>query len=314
MSKRAVNWLFLVYLFVEAGLVALVLLTGIRFSVLSSIILTQVILLVPTLIFLLVTKTKVSEMIPHKKLHPVTPLLCIVYTGLCMPLILVVNMISLLFVDNEATRMAAGMMGLPGWVMILAVGILGPVNEEFLFRGTFYGSYRKTGRILAAMFMSAFLFGLTHLNFNQMSYAIVMGILAVLLIEATGSIVSSMILHACINTFSVLVTLLQRNIISEGNGNAREMIEEMMPGVSFTRIMLMAIFVYGMIALAATTLAVLLLVGISYIEKRNVEFFNIFKKQKKTEGEKKETLWSIPLGIAVVLSFAYMIIEVLLPA
>ena len=314
MSKRAVNWLFLVYLFVEAGLVALVLLTGIRFSVLSSIILTQVILLVPTLIFLLATKTKVSEMIPHKKLHPVTPLLCIVYTGLCMPLILVVNMISLLFVDNEATRMAAGMMGLPGWVMILAVGILGPVNEEFLFRGTFYGSYRKTGRILAAMFMSAFLFGLTHLNFNQMSYAIVMGILAVLLIEATGSIVSSMILHACINTFSVLVTLLQKNIISEGNGNAREMIEEMMPGVSFTRIMLMAIFVYGMIALAATTLAVLLLVGISYIEKRNVEFFNIFKKQKKTEGEKKETLWSIPLGIAVVLSFAYMIIEVLLPA
>lgn len=311
MSKKAVNWLFLVFLLAEIGMTLLVLLTGIRFSIIFALILNQLIFLIPALIFLIVTKTKISEMVPHKRLHPVTPLLCIIFTGLCMPLITVVNMISQLFVENEVTQLAARMLDIPGWLMILVIGIFGPVNEEFLFRGTFYGSYRKTGRILAAMFLSAFLFGLIHLNFNQMSYAIVVGILAVLLVEATGSIVSSMIFHVTINTENVILMLLQRNTIASGGGDPRAMVEELLPGMSYTEFMMIAICFYGMVAIITTILAVLLAVGISYIEKRNVEFFSIFKLQKKTEGGKRETLWSIPLGIAVVFSFIYMIVDVL---
>lgn len=311
MSKRAVNWLFLVFLFMEAGMAAFFLLTGIRLSVVFALILNQLIFFIPALIFIAVTKTKIGSILPHKRLHPVTPLLCIVFTGLSMPLIMVVNMISQLFVENEVTQLAANMMDVPGWVMILVIGILGPVNEEFLFRGVFYGSYRRTGRIPAAMCMSAFLFGLIHLNFNQMSYAIVVGILAVLLIEATGSIVSSMIFHASINISNVILMLLQRDVIASGGGDIRSLVEEMGPNVSYTQFMLVLICFYGTIALAATILAVLLAVGISYIEKRNIEFINTFKKQKKPEGSKKGTLWSIPLGIGVFLSLVYMIIEVL---
>ena len=311
MSKKAVNWLFLVFLLAEIGITLLILLTGIRFSIIFALILNQLIFLIPALIFLIITKTKISEMVPHKRLHPVTPLLCIIFTGLCMPLITVVNMISQLFVENEVTQLASRMLDIPGWLMILVIGLFGPVNEEFLFRGTFYGSYRKTGRILAAMFLSAFLFGLIHLNFNQMSYAIVVGILAVLLVEATGSIVSSMIFHVTINTENVILMLLQRNTIASGGGDPRAMVEELLPGMSYTEFMMIAICFYGMVAIITTILAVLLAVGISYIEKRNVEFFSIFKLQKKTEGGKRETLWSIPLGIAVVFSFIYMIVDVL---
>lgn len=311
MSKRAVNWLFLVFLFMEIGMALLILLTGIRFNIVFALILNQLIFLVPTLILLAVTKTNIGAMVPYRRIHPVTPLLCIIFTGLCMPLITVVNMISQLFVENAVTQLAAHMLDIPGWIMISVVGILGPVNEEFLFRGTFYGSYRKTGRILAAMFMSAFLFGLIHLNFNQMSYAILVGILAVLLIEATGSIVSSMIFHITINTGNVLLMLLQRNTIAAGGGDAQAMVEELMPGMSYTQFMILAICFYGMVAIITTILAMLLVVGISYIEKRNVEFLSIFKLQKKLEGGKRKTLWSIPLGIAVVLSFVYMIVDVL---
>ena len=311
MSKRAVNWLFLVFLLMEVGMVLVVLLTGIRLNIVFALILNQLIFLVPALVFLAVTKTKIGSMVPYRRIHPVTPLLCIVYTGLCMPLITVVNMISQLFVENEVTQLASRMLDIPGWLMILVIGIFGPVNEEFLFRGTFYGSYRKTGRILAAMFLSAFLFGLIHLNFNQMSYAILVGILAVLLIEATGSIVSSMIFHITINTENVLLMLMQRDTIASGGGDPRAMVEELLPGMSYTEFMMIAICIYGMVAIITTILAVLLVVGISYIEKRNVEFFSIFKLQKKREGGKRETLWSIPLGIAVAFSLVYMIVDIL---
>ena len=311
MSKKAVNWLFLVFLLAEIGITLLILLTGIRFSIIFALILNQLIFLIPALIFLIITKTKISEMVPHKRLHPVTPLLCIIFTGLCMPLITVVNMISQLFVENEVTQLASRMLDIPGWLMILVIGVFGPINEEFLFRGTFYGSYRKTGRILAAMFLSAFLFGLIHLNFNQMSYAIVVGILAVLLVEATGSIVSSMIFHVTINTENVILMLLQRNTIASGGGDPRAMVEELLPGMSYMEFMMIAICIYGMVAIITTILAMLLAVGISYIEKRNVEFFSIFKLQKKSGGGKRQTLWSIPLGIAVVFSFIYMIVDIL---
>lgn len=311
MSKKAVNWLFLVFLLAEIGITLLILLTGIRFSIIFALILNQLIFLIPALIFLIITKTKISEMVPHKRLHPVTPLLCIIFTGLCIPLITVVNMISQLFVENEVTQLASRMLDIPGWLMILVIGVFGPINEEFLFRGTFYGSYRKTGRILAAMFLSAFLFGLIHLNFNQMSYAIVVGILAVLLVEATGSIVSSMIFHVTINTENVILMLLQRNTIASGGGDPRAMVEELLPGMSYMEFMMIAICIYGMVAIITTILAMLLAVGISYIEKRNVEFFSIFKLQKKSGGGKRQTLWSIPLGIAVVFSFIYMIVDIL---
>lgn len=311
MSKKATNWLFLVFLAAEAAVILTVRLTGVRLGTISSLLLNQLIFLIPAFCFLAGTKTAVSSVAPLKRIHPATPFLCMVFTGLCMPLITVVNMISMLFVSNAANQIGNALVETPAWLIILVVGILGPMNEEFIYRGVFYQSYRKTGRILAAMVMSAFLFGLMHLNFNQMSYAFVVGIMGVLLVEATGSIVSTMIFHACINTGSAVQIILQRDQLAAAGGDTRAMLNELLVqyNIGYTQFLLVMIVVYGVIALFSTALAVLLLYGIAVIEKRSDEFKGIFRrKQGYVKETKKESLWSVPLVISAVLSFLFMIV------
>jgi len=315
MSTKAANRLFLVSLIVEAAVIIFLQVSELKLSTMSALVLNQLIMLLPALAFLVGTKTK-PGFIAHSRIKPVTPLLCVVFTGLCMPLIMVVNMISMLFVENEANQIIGSLMGLPGWLIILVVGILGPMNEEFLYRGIFYHSYRKTGRILAAMFMSAFLFGLMHLNFNQMSYAIVVGVMGVLLIEATGSIASSMIFHGCINTYNVIVMLIQQKQLAVTGGDSQELLDESLAqlGVTYHQFLLIGILIFGVIALAATVLAVLLLYGMAAIEQRKNEFVGIFKRRQQGEpvGEKKGSLWTLSLIVAVVLCFLYMTAELVL--
>lgn len=313
MNTKAVNRLFLVSLIVEAAVILFLQITGIQLGTMSALIVNQLILLLPALAFLALTKTK-PGFIVHNRIKPVTPVLCVVFTGLCMPLIMVVNMISMLFVDNAANQLVGAMMDIPAGLIVLVVGILGPMNEEFLYRGIFYHSYRKNGRILAALFMSSFLFGLMHLNLNQMSYAIVMGIMSVLLVEATGNIVSSMIFHACINTYNVIVMVIQQKQLAVTGGDSQALLDESLAqlGVTYHQFLLISILMFGIIAVAATTLAVLLLYGMAVIEQRQKEFICIFKrKQGVSQNEKKESLWTASLIIAVVLCVLYMIAQLM---
>ncbi len=310
MSTKAVNRLFLVSLFVEAAVILFLRITGIELNTVVSVIVTQLIVLLPAVAFLIGTKTKLG-FISHKRMHPVTPILCLIYTALTMPLITEVNLISMLFVENRANQMAYDMLNVPGWLMILIVGILGPMNEEFICRGIYYHSYKKTaGRAAAAMFMSALIFGLMHLNFNQMSYAFVVGIMAVLLVEATGSIWSSIIMHAAINTYNVIVMLFQRETLSKSGGDTQAMLDESlaMLGVTYDEFMIVAIILYGVIAVVTTLLALLLLWGISAIEKRNGHMRLVFRRQVQPEGVKKQSLWTVPLVIGVVACVVYMIV------
>ena len=308
MSTKAVNRLFLVSLFVEAAVVLFLKITGIELHAVASVIITQLIMLIPALSFLIGTKTK-PDFIAHKRMHPITPVLCVVYTALVVPLITEVNLISMLFVENRANQMAYEMLHVPGWIMILIIGILGPVNEEFLCRGIYYHSYKKsTNRAMAAMLMSALIFGLLHLNWNQMSYAFVVGIMAVLLVEATGSIAGSIIMHACINTYNVIMILFQRDTLKQSGGDTQAIMDASLEGlgISYDQFMMVAIVVYGVIALFTTCLALLLLWGISAIEKRNIHLRQIFRKPGEGEEKSRQSLWTIPLVIGVILCVLYM--------
>lgn len=313
MTKKAVNWLFFIFLLVEFGTLAFIRLTGMKLGIIWGLILNQLIFFVPAVIFMAATKTGPGMVFAFKKLNPATPFLCIVYTGLCMPLITVVNMISMLFVDNKANQLGAGLSGTPAWLMLLVIGLLGPANEEFIFRGIFYQSYRKIRGVIPAMLLSAFLFGIMHLNFNQMSYAIVVGILGVLLVEATGNTICAMIFHICINTGNVIMMIMQQDMLAATGGNSEALVQESLVqlGLSYRQFMLIAILMYGMIALITGAMAMLLLFGISRIEKRSDDVAGIWKNRHRyPEGGKKVSLWSIPLITAVVLSAVYMVVAI----
>lgn len=306
MNVKKVNWTFLsIILFNAAALVVIAIFSSkINMTMIPALLVSQGIVLAPVLLSLLVTRTKLKGFIPCKKIKISSALLIIAITYLCMPLIMVVNAISMLFVENEANNMMAGFEGISPLLVILIVGILGPMNEEFVFRGVIYHGYRSSGRIIGAAVLSSVLFGMMHLNFNQMAYAIVVGIIGVLLIECTGSILSSMIFHATINTSNVIVAYVGGTI---GKDSAEiQAATEAMSNLTYKEALCISIAVYMVVAIIALAIAGCLMYVIVRNEKRI--------EQMKALGEicrvkSKEKLFSVPLWIAMVLCVAYMIFK-----
>lgn len=88
--------------------------------------------------------------------------------------------------------------------MVLAgvlVIVIAPFVEEFFFRGFFYGSLRTSLPIWAAAAITAVIFGAIHLPSGPESVPLLIGLGMVfcLLYERTGTLYSSIALHAAVN-------------------------------------------------------------------------------------------------------------------
>ena len=90
--------------------------------------------------------------------------------------------------------------------------ILKAVIEEYIFRGLIFETYKKRNP-LVGIILSAILFGLLHLNFNQLSYAFILGIILAFLTYATGSIIPAMVMHFTINANSVVMSVFSEKIL-----------------------------------------------------------------------------------------------------
>lgn len=164
----------------------------------------QIALIAPSVFFFIRNGLRPNAYVRMKVMHPLTVLLVVLFAYVSYPVIALCNSISLYFTENKID----GTMELlydryPVMVCIIAVAVIPSIVEEFVFRGVLYRTY-QTVSVWKAAFLSALFFGLFHLNLNQMSYAIVMGIVFVLLNEATGTILSSVLMHAIINGTSVV--------------------------------------------------------------------------------------------------------------
>lgn len=308
MNPKKVNWLFLTTLLVEAAVMAFMYLcSDISLGIIESLLLSQLIVLVPAVLFLFGTKTDPGRLIAHNRPKFTTALLVVVFTFLCMPAIIAVNAFSMLFVDNEVAGLQSYMLSVPWWQILLMVGIIGPVSEEFVFRGVIYHGYKTSQRFVGSMLLSALLFGLTHLNFNQMSYAVLVGIVSVLLLEGSGSIFYSMLFHICINTTNVVQMLVQKaqgTIMSQEESMAY--IERTMQ-MPYKQALAVSVSVYAVIAAGATALAGCLLYLIVKKENRVQHMQQLLHGNT---GEKMTKLISVPLVISVVLCLLYMTADV----
>ncbi len=308
MNPKKVNWLFLTTLLVEAaGMAFMYLCSDISLGIIESLLLSQLIVLVPAVLFLFGTKTDPGRLIAHNRPKFTTALLVVVFTFLCMPAIIAVNAFSMLFVDNEVAGLQSYMLSVPWWQILLMVGIIGPVSEEFVFRGVIYHGYKTSQRFVGSMLLSALLFGLTHLNFNQMSYAVLVGIVSVLLLEGSGSIFYSMLFHICINTTNVVQMLVQKaqgTIMSQEESMAY--IERTMQ-MPYKQALAVSVSVYAVIAAGATALAGCLLYLIVKKENRVQHMQQLLHGNT---GEKRTKLISVPLVISVVLCLLYMTADV----
>lgn len=110
-------------------------------------------------------------------------------------------------------------MGSMTFATALYIGILGPIIEEYIFRGLILNRVRPLGE-KAAIVLSAFLFGILHGNLSQFLYATSIGIILGYVASKTGTIFYSSILHIMVNSYSVILTMgLSYGLLSQGFGS-----------------------------------------------------------------------------------------------
>lgn len=279
-----------------------------------SLLYSQFILVLPTLIYVIYKKVSVKELFRYRKIKIGTVFLSILFAFLIMPLMQEINLISMLFAKNEITsKMYAITDGKPFILSMLVIAVVPAFLEESVYRGCFFNVYSKQSP-LKAVVLSAFFFGLMHLNFNQFSYAFVMGMIFCLLVEGTNSIFTSMIVHFTINCSSVVMLyvipfledLVSRTGIAEAEaamGDVNSMSRQSL---------LLSILIYGVIACFTTALAVLVYIAIVKHENRWNYVKQLFRRKHNQKADanieqKKESFLSLPMLMAIAICITYMI-------
>ena len=109
--------------------------------------------------------------------------------------------------SNETyNQVAKKQFSLPLWRAIISYGIVSPLAEELVFRGIFYRLLRKYLPVMAAVFVSALMFGIFHGNLVQMVYGTIMGIIMALLYEKYQTLIAPVLFHSAANTAIYVVT------------------------------------------------------------------------------------------------------------
>ncbi|MGN0388207.1 MAG: lysostaphin resistance A-like protein [Suilimivivens sp.] len=266
-------------------------------NIVFSNLLCESVIVLPGLLFLLFSKEKPGSYLHFKKIKPGTALAVIPFTMFSMPVITLANVFSQLFVKNEAMAAMedAKVAEMPFLLLLFSTGIFAPFCEELVCRGIYYRGYKKSGSGFKAMFLSAALFALLHMNLNQAAYAFVMGMIAVLLVEATGSLWSSVIYHVLINSSQVamMYTMLKAN--ASAYSEAAELIN--------TEMIVMMLASFLVITAVTLPLAWALLVWMSGHEGRQGTLMLLWKERKK----KEDKLVTVPLILAIILCLAIII-------
>lgn len=95
---------------------------------------------------------------------------------------------------------------------ILTVAIVGPIAEELVFREGVCGYLARNGaKPWKAIWVSAVLFGIIHMNPAQVVVAMVIGIILGVIYIKTGNVVLTSIIHILNNS----IALIQMNVMGE---------------------------------------------------------------------------------------------------
>lgn len=296
MNSKKANWLFLSIILTHfAAVIGLTVMS--RFfsiPIFLNLLLSELILLLPTGLFLICTKGSIRDKLRLYPVRPTTALMTVAFLYLTLPLSTLLNMLSMTVTDNAVAAVSGELVRTPFPVLLLLMAFYGPACEELTFRGAIYGGYRSDGKRLSAILCSGLLFGLTHMNLNQAAYASVIGILLALLTEATGSLWPPLLYHTLFNAQSVCLLFLLSRIAPEALENA--------PESAFTGDMLCyGIGAYSVLAVAGGVCAFMTLIWMARNENRLDAFLSLFGR-----GAAKPRLLTVPLLAACLLCIAYI--------
>lgn len=301
--NRFIPVLFISYigLSILAGIVIGVM--DINMPIWGSYLISQAIVLLPALVYVAVHKINIIACMPYRKLRISDGLLSLLLGYAFVPVMLFVSSLTSLFSTNYVQDSAEELLAYPFLVQLLIIAVLPACVEEFVFRGLIYHSYRKNG-ILGAAVLSGLVFGLMHLNINQLSYAAVMGIIFALLVEATGSMYSSMLAHFAANSYSVILMQLV-SMTSGGSELLEQSAQAAESSMNSVPVIIAQLVMLGLVAAGFLGIAYLLFKKIAVRNGR----WEYLKEQlhKGFKPQNGERFITPPLIATVAAALAYML-------
>lgn len=298
MNSKKANRVFLItilcYIVLVIGLLRFA--PGLMNNLLVSNLTMELVIALPVLAAAVMSGERLPSFLGFRKMGVKSLLMTALFTFLTVPVLTLFNLISQIWVENEAAAMLEGQQAgqMSFGILFLSTAIIAPIFEEVACRGAYYHSYRKSGSAFRAMVLSAMIFALVHMNFNQASYALVMGILSVLLMEAAGSIWASILYHGLINGSNVL--LMYGALRVNPNAYSEQAVE--VTG----NFLLYGIGIYLILAAVTLPLAWAVLVWLSANQGRSGVLTQIWKGRK----EKKDKMLTVPLVLALILCLSLM--------
>lgn len=202
------------------------------------------------------------------KIKASTFFLTILLTVVTYPMVMFTNVLSQLFVKNTMAQATDAMIGDTPVLYMIALAILAPVCEEILLRGFFHNRLKKFIPFTAAAILSGFWFGVFHLNINQFCYAWVLGIIFAYVNRASGSILTSMIMHVVVNSFGGVMMYIT-NAFYKSQG--KEFAEVAESSRSDIKQMITLIVVTGILSVGSFFLTRIIIKAIAKREGNNVE-------------------------------------------
>lgn len=180
-------------------------------------------------------------------------------------------------------------------ILILFVGIIGPIIEEYINRKLLIDRVVNYGEGVA-VFISATVFALMHGNFYQSFYAFMLGAVFAYVYIKTGKLRYSAIMHIMVNSSSVLMVILLKGsglyeIMTEASGEYNNMdpavLEEMMSNLTMTNgLCIIAMFIGALIYV------IFLIVGIVFWFKHSKSFhLKSGSMRMLSTGEKAKTIF-----------------------
>lgn len=246
-------------------------------------------ILVPPILFLRIFKFDIKKVLRLNNPGITNLLLIFGIILFSLPVIGVLNLlnfwiIKMIFGKFEVFQapVSTGSWGL--LIGVFVIGVSAGICEELLFRGFIQRGFERFGAV-KSIFITAFLFGLMHMDFQRFLGTFVLGALLGFLVYKSNSLISGMFAHFVNNSIAVCITYaslkaneLLQNSKMEGLGNVQSGdVFEMFKNFSPAELIGALVVYFILFAFSIAWLVILLRFFIKNNSKREV----VLKKEEK---------------------------------
>lgn len=246
-------------------------------------------ILVPPILFLRIFKFDIKKVLRLNNPGVTNLLLIFGIILFSLPVIGVLNLlnfwiIKMIFGKFEVFQapVSTGSWGL--LIGVFVIGVSAGICEELLFRGFIQRGFERFGAV-KSIFITAFLFGLMHMDFQRFLGTFVLGALLGFLVYKSNSLISGMFAHFVNNSIAVCITYaslkaneLLQNSKMEGLGNVQSGdVFEMFKNFSPAELIGALVVYFILFAFSIAWLVILLRFFIKSNSKREV----VLKKEEK---------------------------------